>query len=46
MLFLLRYGERADFTANEKWEVPYDPHLTANGILQAKAAGSKIKTMI
>lgn len=51
MLFVVRHGERADninmgHPRHEPYEVPDDPHLTKRGLEQAKAAGTKILSMI
>lgn len=51
MLFVVRHGERADnidkgHPKYEPYEIADDPHLTKRGLEQAKAAGTKILSMM
>lgn len=45
MLFVVRHGERADFAGDDekkKIQIPFDPHLTDLGKIQARKAGNHI----
>lgn len=48
MIFGVRHGERGDCSKDEKdlVEMPYDPHLTKKGAIQAKIAGKEIQKRI
>lgn len=49
MLFLIRHGERADDSTNaEKSKIilTFDPHLSANGEVQAKKTGKYIRNIM
>jgi len=45
MLFVVRHGERADYAGDDeksKIQIPFDPHLTELGKIQARKAGDHI----
>jgi len=49
MIFVVRHGERADNAGPEeqkKIEIPFDPHLTELGKIQAKLAGEYIRNRV
>ncbi len=51
MIFGVRHGERADFSSalkeeKENIEIPFDPHLTKLGQLQAQQTGKLIQEKI
>jgi len=49
MLFVVRHGERGDYAGPEeqkKIQLPFDPHLTDLGKIQARKAGDKIIKLV